>query len=441
MLQRALKIWQTIKNQARAHPRRTILFCVLAVLALGGVGYLAINQLSARHHWLEAQQALEDGDYEAALARLEKCLAYWPSDAQVHLLSARAQRLAGNFAAAYKHLQASEKTGGKSRESTLEGQLLAAMTGKLEEIEKTLGVHVRAGHPQERHILEALIHAYLSRHRSLEAEQLATVWIQDSRKDWQPWYLRAVARSQLSRDLLSTAFLEARKDYERVLELNPKHHQARFLLGNAYVLVGQFHDALPHLALYHEQKPGDWAGAVELATCLRGLGRIEEARRVLDDWLSVHKCTADVLYLMRGQIASDLNNPQQALDFYRQAEGLAPHQEKTHYHIAQALAALGKTKEAALYEEKWRLRVEWKGRLKELEQLAAKEPKNVAARHEAGVIALQLGQEKTGLQWLASVLVLDPGHRATHLALVDYFERIGNLPAANHHRQLAGKSK
>ena len=66
-------------------------------------------------------------------------------------------------------------------------------------------------------------------------------------------------------------------------------------------------------------------------------------------------------------------------------------------------------------------------------------PGNVAVHHEAGTIALRLGNEPAGMRSLAAALKLDPNHQPTHEFLADYFERKGNLDAATFHRRLAGK--
>src|SRR5204863_6301992 len=117
----------------------------------------------------------------------------------------------------------------------------------LEHDEQTLRHLLETGHPEKRQILEALIRGYIARQRAPEAETLASVWIGEWPSDWQPWFLRGIARSQLSQQLLSTPFDLAKQDFQRVLDLKPDHDLARFLLGNALVMTGQFQEALPHL--------------------------------------------------------------------------------------------------------------------------------------------------------------------------------------------------
>src|SRR5262249_25914133 len=162
----------------------------------------------------------------------------------------------------------------------------------------------------------------------------------------------------------------------------------------------------------------DAKGVAELARCLRGLARVDEAQRLLDAWMAERPGTADI-YLMRGQVAMDQGQAEAALEWFRRAEKLNPAAEKTQFQIAAALRALGREDEARDYEAKWRKRRELMTQLGELEKTAAKEPNNVAVRHEAGIIALKLGQENIGLRWLTAALKLDPRHRPTHQVLAD----------------------
>ena len=157
---------------------------------------------------------------------------------------------------------------------------------------------------------------------------------------------------------------------------------------------------------------------------------------MLDDWLKNHAGVADV-FLIRGQIAIDLNKPEEALEFCRRAAARDPSQAKMHHQLAQVLRVLGRTKEAADYEDHWRSNLALTKRLRELERIATSEPDNVAVRHEAGALALRAGDDATGLQWLASALQLDAKHRPTHEILADHFQRKGNPQAAAYHRRLA----
>ena len=428
-----------LRDGVRRRPRRALLIVALSLLAVAVGGYLAAPQLRARHHLNQARVALDNGDFEQALAELNKCREIWPDDADVHRLSARAQRLAGNISKSIEELRACKDSGGDAESIAFETQLLDATQGKLAAVETNLRRQIDNGHPDKRFIFEALIRGYLIRQRSEEAERLATTWIELLPSDWQPHFLRAIARTKMTGELATTPFDGAKKDYERVLELKPDHDLARLLLGNAYALTGQYREALPHLERYCQQKPDDVQGVTELANCYRALGQIDDASRVLDDWLAKHAGNVDV-YLLRGQVAMDVEKSESALDFFHRAEALAPGQEKTQYLLAVALRALGRAEEANPYEEKWRTYQELTAKLKQLAQVAAREPQNLAVRYEAGTIALRLGDDANGVRWLQSALKLDPNHRPTHAALAEHFQRKGNYQAAAAHRELAGGS-
>jgi tetratricopeptide (TPR) repeat protein len=418
--------------------RRRLLLVVLAVVVVGLAwgGYRVSRELSGVRHLRAAKRAMDDGNTPAALAELGECHRAWPNDPEIHLLLARTHWMAGNRAETVRHLDACKAAGGDAARVALETQLAAASTGALEPVEATLRGHVEAAHPDRAVILEALVRGLVARARAEDAERFATLWVDAAPERWQPWFYRGLARTLLSKDLLSTAHAGAKSDFARALEIKPDHDVARFLLGNAFVMSGQFRDALPHLEEYARQKPDDPAGAVALAGCHRSLARVEDARRVLDDWLTAHAGTPEA-FLLRGEIALDLGRPQEALEFLRRSETLAPGNEKTDFQIAQALRALGQADEAAKYEAKWRERGELKERLKTLEETAAREPGNAAARHEAGTIALRLGDEPAAMRWFAEALKRDPAPRPTHETLAAHFEKKGNREAAAFHRKLA----
>ena len=430
--------WRAFRASVRSHPRWAIVIAAVLLVGVSWGGYWVSRELSARNHMRQARAAINDGNHAAALANLDECLRVWPNDPEILLLQARTHWMAGNRAEASKQLAACKEAGGNAQRLALESQMIAASAGGLEQVESALQKHVEAGHPDKRYILEALIRGYLGRQRAEDAERLATVWIDESPDRWQPWLFRGIARTLMSKDLLSTAHDAAKRDFHRVLELKPDNEMARFLLGNAYVMSGQFREALPHLDRYCRLKPEDGQGITALAACHRALGQIEDARRTIDDWLKTHSATAEVL-LLRGEIALDLAKPDEALDFFRRAQALAPSLEKTDFQIATALRALGRNDEASTHEEKWRSRNKLKERLQELEQTAAKEAQNVAVHHEAGTVALQLGNEPAAMRWLAAALKLEPNHRPTHEVLANHFESKGNVEAASFHRRYAQK--
>ena len=67
----------------------------------------------------------------------------------------------------------------------------------------------------------------------------------------------------------------------------------------------------------------------------------------------------------------------------------------------------------------------------------AKSPQDPELHCELGRLLLRTGQRDEGLRWLHSALRVSPRHRATHRALVDYYQRKGDKQRAEIHRKLA----
>src|SRR5262245_59255066 len=178
-----------MKKRGPPLPRRRWVIGATVIAVLCVSGYLLGRQLWAHHHQRQAEAALDDGDHERALASLTNCYEVWPNDPELHLLAARAERMAGHATEAARRLQSARDAGADAEALTLQQQLLDATTGKLEQVEPALRRHVDAGHPGRRQILDVLIRAYLLRGRAQDAERDATAWIDQSPGDWQPWFL------------------------------------------------------------------------------------------------------------------------------------------------------------------------------------------------------------------------------------------------------------
>lgn len=400
------------------------------------VALLGGRQIWAFQHWKQARAALEQGEVEGALRLLQECREIWPDDPQTSRQIARAYRLAGRLADAQRFLKIARVQGLDDETATLESQLIEAATPEFARVEAELRRHIETGHSERNDVFYALVQGYLRQGRAEEAEQIATQWMTSVPNDWRPYFYRAAARTQLSRDLLSTAFAGAKEDYERCIQLKPDHAPTRLLLGNAYLMTGHFDKALPHLEEYVRLKPDDPAGVAELARALRGLARGQEARQRIDEFLSRRGGNV-AMYLIRGDLAMDDGQAPEALTWYHRAEALAPHEERVIFQMAQALRAVGRSDEAQKYEKRWQDRRDLTNKLQEAQKRAALSPKDIEAHHEVGKTALVLGQESLGLRWLAEALKLDPNHRETHRVLAEFFQQKGDRAAAEFHRRRA----
>ena len=105
--------------------------------------------------------------------------------------------------------------------------------------------------------------------------------------------------------------------------------------------------------------------------------------------------------------------------------------------MSRCLEQNGKAAEAKKYMKKLDEIDAQVDRLDAITRQLSATPDDVALRHEAGMIFLRSGQPKQGLRWLDSALQIDPLYAPTHLALADYFDKIGDRAQASWHRQLA----
>lgn len=77
-------------------------------------------------------------------------------------------------------------------------------------------------------------------------------------------------------------FQDAEHQYLRVLERNPDNAEARYKLGVIRNQVGDPDRAVPHLAAALKANPGEPRYWLSLATALLGLGRVPDARAILE---------------------------------------------------------------------------------------------------------------------------------------------------------------
>jgi hypothetical protein len=67
------------------------------------------------------------------------------------------------------------------------------------------------------------------------------------------------------------------------------------------------------------------------------------------------------------------------------------------------------------------------GRIAQLRSEVLAAPNETEPRYRIGMLLLESGQEE-GLEWLASVLNLDPRHEPARAALAAYYQRTGRGP-------------
>jgi tetratricopeptide (TPR) repeat protein len=400
---------------------------LLALLGLGG--WFASVHFRAAHHLGEARKALAKDRIEEARAHLARSLELRPDSAEVQFLAARTARRAGDAGAAEAHLKRSEELGWAAAAVELEGVLQEAQRDPRPH-ESYLGDRLRRGHPESDAILEALSRGYVNLFDLPKALHCLDAWLERNPDAVRALEWRGDVKDRLGR------YEPAAADFQRAVDLDPENDEARTRLAKLLMRQRRPAEAVPHLELLHQRKPDDVEVLRTLARSRQDQNRREEAERLLDRALALNP--DDVLTLtQRGLLDLEAGRLEEAEGALRRAASLAPFEREPLYNLGRCLHARGKNEEAREWEERL-TRVEADLALvKKFMGAVMAAPQDPGPRREMGVIFLRNSQDKEGLRWLQSALQCDPGHRPTHRALADYYQKQGREDLAARHRQLA----
>lgn len=415
-------------RRARAG-RRYLLWALLAAVVLVPAACWAGRRAWAYSHLRAARQAAERRDFDAARSHWACCLYICPEDADLRLEAARTARRAGAFAEAEEHLDACRRLIPDSRSLALESTLLDAQRGAWSPAEESqLWALVRQNDPDTTLILEAMAGGYLYSYRMNSALDCLQLWLQREPDNVQALVWRGWIRE--SQEQVSPAL----EDYRRVVQLDPGDLKTQQRLGDLLFLSGRLQEAVEQFEALCRRRPPPPEALLGLARCRRRLGQGEEARRLLDEFLSDHP--RDVVALIeRGRLAEEVGQLGEAERWLRRAVEADPANRDAHYALGQCLQQAGRQEEAAKeLEEADRINDDLQ-RLYALRVAVAGKPADPDLRCEAGVICLRHGQVEEGLRWLNGALQFDPHHAASHRALADYYERTGQPEKAAPHRR------
>jgi tetratricopeptide (TPR) repeat protein len=413
---------------ARAARRRpwlalALVACILGAVALAGNWYLW-------YQWEAAQQALAEGRSGEARSRLAFCLFFWPRDAEVHRLAARAARLSGDVRAAEDHLKRSLKLGrGATQPVQLEFLLLRVQTGELEEVAPTLIDSVEKGHPEAPVILETLAGAYLHRLRYKPAHACLTRWIEirpDEAKPhlWRGWVLERLNRHKA-----------AAEDYRRALALNPDLFTARLRLAELLLQDKRVPDAVTHLERLYRQAPENPQVQAGLGICRFYQNQAKDARRLMEAAV-VHLPKDAALLIHLGRLDIQEGCASEAEQHLRQVLRTDPADTEALYNLASALQLQNRTSEAAAAMKEFDRCKALAERTNKLLREVVDSPNAGAADYaEVGGLLLQIGRDRLGVYWLDQALERDPGNLAAHRALADHYAKAGDRERAESHRR------
>jgi tetratricopeptide (TPR) repeat protein len=415
-----------LTNAVRRHRR----WAVASVGLLVVIGLAAGLVLWPAYHYHAGQQALERRDLEAAQHHLEECLRVWPRSASIHFLAARTARRRDALAEARRHLTACQQLEGVTPTRSLEWKLLRTQEGELERFENELQSLVEQHHPDRVLILEALARGYQTALRLPDFLNAVDLLLALQPDHFQAHFWRGQVADSLGRPE------DALVSFQKALDLEPQAEDARLRLAVSLERMGHPREAQAHYDYLRQRQPDNLEVLLGLARCHREAHDLEEARHLLDALLKVHPGHVAAL-VERGRLAFYLESPDAAEVWLQRAVARGPYDRDAHRLLLVYLEAQGKTDAAR----------QCRAALQQIEGDIARSaalmlqvmdtPHDAALRSEVGILLLRLGQEEEGLHWLTTALEEDPGHRPSHNALADYYERTGQPERAARHRARA----
>lgn len=410
--------------------RRRALSLLALVAAVGSCWYagriIRSNRASAA-----AEEALARYDFPAARNHLARAIQFRPQKPALWLLAAQAARRDGDLTDARKHLVHYETLAGDATlEGTLEWSLLYAQEGEIERDVQDLMWKADSRHPATEQILEALavgsIHIY--------DFDRAGFWLHHLLSRFPKNPLGRLIRAQMD-DVLGKRD-RAAAGCRELLQDHPDNWKARLLLAGLLYRAQQYPEAAKHYSELHERRPNELSPILGLIRCRERVGQSEEARPLVQLLERDHPGNSDAM-LECGRFALLESRFGDAEGLLRKAVALAPNDHEIHYQLALLFERTGKPVEAREHLERFKSIEADLTRLDNLLKAVVRSPRDPEPRREAGLICMRNGQASEGLRWLLGAVEIDPGDKASHRALADYYLLQGDLARSNLHGRLS----
>jgi tetratricopeptide (TPR) repeat protein len=417
------------RRPSRAAGYLALLVLLAGSLAAGGAG------LWFTHHLRAARGELTRGHNAAALRHLARCQSLRPDGREVLLLSARVARRSGAADQAEALLDRCQTLHGEGDDLVLERLLLRATRGDVEEVGPALLARIRAGGADAALAREALVVGLLERFAWAEAFQQLDEWLAIDPDATAALLLRGKLEEQRQ------APRPARELYQRVVDSDPDHDEARLRLTTLQLSDRHGAEAFDNLTVLRRRLPGHPEVAVQYARALALLGRNDESRTALDDALRAHPDYPAAL-AERGTRALFDGDEDAAERYLARAAALEPGNAVVRAQYALVLTRTGKRAEAAQQDaEIAALKADFERVTVLIGGPLQERPNDPAVHHEIGEIALRAGQVREALRWFTSAVRADPRYAPAHRSLALLYHALGKPVLSAHHRALAQRPK
>ena len=339
----------------------------------------------------------------------------WRSKTNEFLL-ARCSRKIGDYQSFNRYLLRAHALGYDPVLLQREEWLAMAQSGGLDKSEPHLSDLLLDPRGDGQEILEAYVIGYLLIQQYAGAEELLKAWADAYPHDPLPWYLRGVVYRDLAQ------WKSAESAFRRTLEIEPDYYEASFQLGSVLLTLKKTNEAIQFFEIAATDAGLRSECRVGRAHCYRLLGRPKQARAILDAVVR-DEPNHPAASLELGRISLDEADYEAAVHWLEPLVRKDSFNTDARYLLASALREVGQVEDA---QEHFDAVSEINEQLADASQLAeaiSTGPESSKTRLKIGAIYLACGSEEDGLFWIRSSLSVNPTHRPTVEALLNYYEK------------------
>lgn len=304
-------------SREKREPRRWrgLLTCVVIAVLVVLVLAIGPRLLASWARWCATRQ-IEAGAISTAQEWLGWSARLTPSDARTDLLQAVCFRFQHQEDDWRRALGMAQKNGIPAARLEQEVALGIIRSGQMEpNVSEQMSTLVTNG-ASLTEVYACFAHGYLARKEPAQAKMVLDSWEADRPKDSNVAYMRGIYWLWLgdhANDIARrrTCFVQAESEFQDALLREPRHEAARTTLAELLEDQHQYLGAAEHYGQLTVDFPTSPPARIGLARVLRKLGRLAEARTVLESLASDATPAADVVAEM-GQIELEAGNGAEA---------------------------------------------------------------------------------------------------------------------------------